>query len=100
RRAKLLAGNSSAGLIEGAAIPIRCINLGRRQAGREKPSHLIDLETWDYQTLADAVKSALNQNPLANIHHPYGDGSAGPRTAEILANLPWDRCPLRKVNVY
>ena len=37
RRAEVLVGNSSAGLIEAAALGCPAVNLGPRQAGRERP---------------------------------------------------------------
>ena len=104
RRANVLIGNSSAGLIEAAAIPIRCINLGRRQAGREKPCHVIDIPQWNYQTVDEALDEALHEAirlpRLTGIEHPYGNGTAGARTAEALASLDFDRHPIRKLNTY
>jgi UDP-hydrolysing UDP-N-acetyl-D-glucosamine 2-epimerase len=102
RRVKLLAGNSSAGLIECSALGVRCINIGRRQAGREKPPNVFDVEQWDYQTIENAVKSALNLPALAleKVQHPYGDGRAGQRTAELLAAFDLSAMGIRKQNTY
>jgi UDP-hydrolysing UDP-N-acetyl-D-glucosamine 2-epimerase len=99
RRAKVLVGNSSAGLIEAAAIPIRCVNVGRRQAGRERANNVIDVENWDYQTIESTIDRALRE-PLGPIPHPYGDGRMGLRVARLLAEIDLDRVPLRKRNTY
>ena len=39
--AKAIVGNSSAGLIEAAALRVPCVNIGPRQAGREKPKNVV-----------------------------------------------------------
>lgn len=96
RRVKLLAGNSSAGLIECAALGVRCLNVGPRQNGRERPANVIDAAPG---TLDAAVAAALasTRGPVA---HPYGDGRAGPRAAEVLAGFDPDQVPLAKQNTY
>jgi len=102
RRVKVIVGNSSAGLIEAAAVPVRCINVGRRQSGREKPAHVIDVPDWDYQTIDTSIERALREPPLtaAQVPHPYGDGRTGQRVAELLATLDFDSHGLRKLNTY
>lgn len=101
RRVKVLLGNSSAGLIEASAIPIHCINVGRRQTGREMPAHVIDVPDWDYQTIASGLSQCLASPRLINgARHPYGDGRTGLRTAEILANLDFNAVSLSKQNQY
>jgi len=99
RRAAVIVGNSSAGLIEAAGIPIRCIDLGSRQAGRERPAHVISLPTWDRSSLRDALQTALQQ-PITDVDHPYGDGGAGIRIADTLAEIDLSACPLTKRNTY
>jgi UDP-hydrolysing UDP-N-acetyl-D-glucosamine 2-epimerase len=99
RRTRMIVGNSSAGLIECAALPVRCVNVGSRQAGREKPAHVIDCPAWDAGALREAVSRAARE-PVASFRHPYGDGRAGPRTADVLAGVDSDNHPLRKRNVY
>ena len=99
RRARVLVGNSSAGLIEAAAIPIWSVNVGRRQSGRERAGNVIDVENWDYQTIEQAIRRALDQ-PIGRIAHPFGDGRTGARVADLLATIPPDALPLRKRNTY
>jgi len=102
RRARVIVGNSSAGLIEGSAIPIRCINIGSRQAGREMAANVIDIPRWDYETIDSAVRKCLNGgSPGAlDFKHPYGDGQTGPRTAALLAECNLNNYPLAKRNTY
>ena len=44
KAARAIVGNSSAGLIEAAALRTACVNVGPRQAGRERPRHVVDCE--------------------------------------------------------
>lgn len=99
RRATVLVGNSSAGLIEAAAIPVWCVNVGRRQSGRERAGNVIDAENWDYQTIENAIRRA-KVDAIGSIRHPFGDGRTGRRVAELLASIDLAALPLRKRNTY
>lgn len=90
KRARVLVGNSSSALIECAALGIRCVNVGPRQAGREKPPNVFDVPEWNARHIELALERALAV-PLPAYRHPYGDGRCGPRTAEVLAtyNVEW-----------
>jgi len=99
RRVEMIVGNSSAGLIECAAIPRRCVNLGRRQGGRRKPPHVIDCPEWDEYAIERAIRRA-REEPLLPFRHPYGDGRAGPRAALLLARFEPDNHALAKQNAY
>ena len=94
-----LVGNSSAGLIEAAAIdpaaPV--VNVGDRQAGRERAGNVVDA-VEDAGAIRDALARAraMARGPIA---HPYGDGRTGERVAATLAGGgPGDR--LRKRCAY
>jgi UDP-hydrolysing UDP-N-acetyl-D-glucosamine 2-epimerase len=105
-----LIGNSSAGLIEAAAIGIPTVNIGPRQCGRERGKTVLTLaedgivrwgHAWFERSLAFARKQGRarwnNSKPL----HPYGDGRAGPRIAALLAKTnPHSPTLLRKHNSY
>lgn len=99
RRARLLIGNSSAGLIECAALGVRCLNVGSRQAGREMPPNVTHLRDPDNADLETAIELALNK-PLGKLKHPYGDGRTGHKTAEVLASFNPQHHPLSKRNTY
>ncbi|MGH7292200.1 MAG: UDP-N-acetylglucosamine 2-epimerase, partial [Myxococcota bacterium] len=99
RRVEVLVGNSSAGLIEVAALGVPAVNLGPRQGGREMPGNVIDLPRWTSQSLVRAIADARERGH-AQVKHPYGDGRAGARTAELLATLDFATHGLRKRNTY
>lgn len=101
-RRGVLVGNSSAGLIEAAAIGLRVVNIGPRQDGRERAANVLDVGVDGLDTLGSAVHRAM----LAARPRPteiYGDGRAGPRIAGLLASRALDpHLPrlLRKRNAY
>lgn len=80
-----LVGNSSAGLIEAAAIGCPSVDIGDRQNGRER----CDALTSHAPEQADAVRAAFERITAArpvDIRHPFGDGHAGVRAARALAD--------------
>ena len=94
-----LVGNSSAGLIECAALGVRCVNVGPRQAGRDKPVNVIDLpEESDANTLGLALHRLDDAPPPADPC--YGDGRTGSRVATLLAEIDLGPDVLRKNNTY
>lgn len=96
--AKAIVGNSSAGLIEAAGLKTPAVNLGSRQAGREKPANVIDAKHGIVSTQR-AIKAALAMN-TSRLRHPYGNGQAGQRIAEQLATLDLNTVPVHKHNAY
>lgn len=98
RRAAVLIGNSSAGLIEGAALGVPAVNIGPRQAGRERAGNVIDLADATAESIAAAIEQAARHPRLTT--HPYGDGRAGERIAEILAVVRHNPPTTRKHNAY
>ncbi|MCC7408557.1 MAG: UDP-N-acetylglucosamine 2-epimerase (hydrolyzing) [Phycisphaeraceae bacterium] len=93
-----IVGNSSAGLIEAAALRLPCVNVGPRQNGREKPANVIDAD-YGEDSVRRAVQRALKLD-LHRMRHPYGDGQTGPRIAKLLARIDLDAISLRKRNMY
>jgi len=96
--ARALVGNSSAGLIEAAALRTAAVNLGPRQAGRERPRTVIDAPYGESPTRR-AIAQAIELN-TSRIRHPYGKGNTGRRIAELLASIPLEKIPLHKHNSY
>lgn len=79
-----LVGNSSAGLIEAAALDCPSVDIGDRQAGRERCEAL----TVHAPEQPKAVRAAFDRVTASrptDSSHPYGDGHAGPRIARALA---------------
>ncbi len=87
RSGGVMVGNSSAALIEAAALRLPAVNIGPRQAGRERPTNVVDAPGETAPDIRQAVQLALAIDRDA-ITHPYGDGRSGQRIAEILALTP------------
>ncbi|MCX5662796.1 MAG: UDP-N-acetylglucosamine 2-epimerase [Planctomycetota bacterium] len=103
-RAAALVGNSSAGLIEAAAVRpggLPVVNIGPRQGGRERPRNVIDC-AYGEATVAKALRRALarGRHPIRGFSHPYGDGRTGPRIAALLATIDLAKVSLGKQNSY
>lgn len=96
----VLIGNSSAGLIEAAAIGLPVVNLGPRQAGRERAGRVLDVPgLHDGLPMTQALARLLATR--GRIQHPYGSGRAGPKIAALLARTdPYAPNLLRKRNAY
>src|SRR5690606_35892056 len=68
RGARAIVGNSSAGLIEAAALRVPCVNVGPRQGGRERGANVIDCDYGEANVRA-ALREALSLD-LSNMTHP------------------------------
>jgi UDP-hydrolysing UDP-N-acetyl-D-glucosamine 2-epimerase len=79
-------GNSSAPIREGAYLGVPAVNIGTRQAGRDRGPNVIDVG-YNRAEIAAAIR-----RQLAHGRYPsdplYGDGHAGGRIAEVLAHAP------------
>ena len=84
KNAKCLVGNSSVGIRECAYLGIPVINIGGRQAGRERGRNVIDV---GYNK--EAIKEATTKQ-IEHGHYDsdkiYGDATAGKQIADLLAN--------------
>lgn len=98
----VMVGNSSAGLIEAAALGLGVVNVGDRQAGRERGPNVVEVPQPSPEAVARAVAQAASRvGAGAGEGHPYGDGHAGERIAQALAEVD-PRAPgvVRKLNAY
>jgi len=96
----VLVGNSSAGLIEAAAVRLPSVDVGQRQLGRERPDSVVHVDREDPEAIARAIDTARSLDRAA-LTHPFGDGHAGERTAQALAQIdPHSISLLRKCNTY
>lgn len=94
----LMIGNSSAGIIEAASFGIPVINVGIRQALRERNLNVTDVAP-DQASLRQAVSEALGRGRYPHDNR-YGTGSASRAIAALLASKPIDEALLNKANRY
>jgi len=102
-RGGMLIGNSSAGLIECAALGVTAINIGPRQDGRERRDNVIHVPLDTGQLVVDRVIAAfrVGRRRRSRPDQGFGDGRTGPRIASLLARVdPQAREFTRKHNMY
>lgn len=101
--ADVLLGNSTSGIIEAPSFHLPAVNIGTRQAGRERSTNVIDVG-YNKDEIVEAVKKALyNKRFRAKIKkckNPYGDGKASKRIVEILSKIRLDQKLLQKKITY
>lgn len=85
-RCACIVGNSSSAIREGAFLGTPAVNIGTRQYGRARGKNIIDVDPCQKQ-IETAISSQLTHGKYEH-DSLYGDGSAGDKIAEILANLP------------
>ena len=97
---RVLVGNSSSGIIEAALAGTPAVNVGDRQAGRQRSgSSVVDCgET--FTEIRAAVGVALSKRPRRGAHTCYGDGRTGRRIADILGRVHLDQRLRRKQITY
>ncbi len=96
--ADLLVGNSSSGIVEAASFGTPVVNVGDRQAGRERNANTVDCEA-EPGAVAAAIVQAL-RHPRTDRRNVYGDGRTDRRIAELLAGLRLDEALLKKTMSY
>lgn len=84
--ADCLIGNSSVGIRECAYLGVPVVNIGSRQAGRERGRNVVDV-SYDRKAIIEAVNQKLSggERPTDQL---YGTGRAGQRIATLLAEQP------------
>jgi len=86
KNATLLIGNSSMGIIDASYLRIPTVNVGSRQAFRERGANVIDAG-YDTASIVKAIRrvsSASFKKKLVHATSPYGDGKTAPRIARII----------------
>ena len=79
-----LAGNSSSAIREGAFIGTPAVNIGTRQINRERGANILDAG-YDRTEIRKAMQDRIDHG-LFDMDPIYGDGKAGLRIADALAN--------------
>jgi len=87
RESDALVGNSSAGIIETSLLGTPTVDVGNRQAGRERGESVIHVD-YDAGDIASGIRKAIDLKrkqsgkPFAS---PYGSSGAGKKIADSLA---------------
>lgn len=83
-QASCLVGNSSVGIREAGYLGVPVVNIGDRQAHRERAGNVLDVT--DSAKLTDAITAQLWHGPYLPSTL-YGDGHSGARMAEAITGL-------------
>jgi len=81
-----LVGNSSVGIRESSFLGVPVVNIGSRQAGRERGTNVKDVG-YGRPEIATGMADQIGHAPYGP-HPVYGDGDAGTRIADLLAEVP------------
>lgn len=86
RSCRCIVGNSSVAIRECSFLGVPAVDIGSRQAGRDRGQNVVTVE-YDRSAISAAARrqmqlGRLDPDPL------YGDGRAGRRIASILADVP------------
>lgn len=84
--ARCLVGNSSVGIRESGFLGVPVVNIGVRQGGRERSKNVRDVG-YDRREIVDAVRAQVAHGRY-DRDLLYGDGHAGQRIADLLAEVP------------
>src|SRR3972149_3429281 len=82
---RAIVGNSSAGIRESSFLGVPAVNIGDRQSGRERGKNVIDVP-YESHEIEKAISKQIS-NGRYESEPIYGDGHAGRRIADLLANV-------------
>jgi UDP-hydrolysing UDP-N-acetyl-D-glucosamine 2-epimerase len=85
KRTACIVGNSSSAIREGSFIGTPAVDIGVRQAGRQRGSN-VTAAGYDRARIADAVRRQVEHGPYES-EPIYGDGHAGERIADVLSRV-------------
>lgn len=89
KTSSLIVGNSSAGLLEAASIPIPCINVGARQRGRSCGTNVLFVNAVQDE-IEDAIRVVSTdsfQKQVKQSINPYGDGYSADKAYSLIKSI-------------
>ncbi len=96
--ATVLVGNSSSGIIESPAFKLPVVNIGTRQAGRQRANNVIDVN-YNKDDIIAAIKKAISpefKEQIKDCKSPYGDGHTAEKIVEVLKTIPLGKKLMQK----
>jgi UDP-hydrolysing UDP-N-acetyl-D-glucosamine 2-epimerase len=101
RDAAVLVGNSSSGIIEAASFGTPVVDVGPRQAGRERGGNVVNVPLQNSRVREALAAVWRGGRPIRfRGRNVYGGQGAGEKIASILASLSVDDRLLRKLIAY
>jgi len=102
RRANVIVGNSSSGILEAPSFGLPCVNVGRRQNGRPQAGNVVNVD-YDRKEILSAIHLALTEKfrtRAERVKNPYGDGKSAERIVDTLRNIEINDALLNKEMTY
>ncbi|MFC1478505.1 UDP-N-acetylglucosamine 2-epimerase [Candidatus Margulisiibacteriota bacterium] len=102
KHCSVLAGNSSSGIIEAPSFKVPVINIGQRQARRERSANIIDVAP-EKELIKKALKKALSnkfKETADNTANVWGNGTASRSIVRVLESYPVNNDLLKKQITY
>ncbi len=103
RKAALLLGNSSSGILEAPFLKLPVVNVGNRQKQRQHSENVIFVP-HNKERIKEAINKAIFDEDFKqickNCSNPYGDGYSGERIARIIAETEINDKLINKQIVY
>lgn len=103
KRASVLLGNSSSGIIETPFFQIPTINIGTRQQGRLKAENILDTK-YNKNEIKKTLKKALYDKKflkkVKSCKSLHGNGNAAKKIVKILEDIDMTSVPIQKMLTY
>ena len=89
KESNFIIGNSSAGILESASIPIPAINVGERQTGRKANENVVYCGTEKQSILSaiETVTDPLFLSKIRQIKNIYGDGTSAQKAFDLITSV-------------
>ncbi len=90
KRASVLVGNSSMGVLEAPLIKLPVVNVGLRQKDRQNAGNIIFVSCNKQKIIRAVKKSLYNKkylNKIRRLKNPYGEYGAANKMAKILSKI-------------
>lgn len=89
RHAKIMVGNSSAGLLEAASVNLPVINIGQRQRGRLCGRNVVfcDGDITSFRRALAQIQEDKFCETMRELVNPYGDGQSEARAVDLLKKI-------------
>ena len=94
----VLVGNSSSGIIESSVFQTPVVNIGIRQAGREKGKNVINVKDNSIKSINKAIVQSLKikKLPKKSSNYIYGKGDTAKKIVKILEKINIDKDLIQK----
>ena len=103
RRANVLVGNSSSGIIEAPSFRLPFVNVGSRQEGRERSQNVIDVG-YTCSEIKGAITKALFDKrfraKMQKARNPYSAKKTAQKIVQVLSTIPINGKLLQKKITY